>query len=117
MRATNGPATRRRRNRVLDRAKGFWGARHRLFRNAREAILKADAYAFSGRRQKKREFRKLWITRLSGALMPHDMLYSRFVAGTRKAGIQLNRKELSELAIHDPAAFRAIVEQARAALG
>jgi large subunit ribosomal protein L20 len=117
MRATNGPATRRRRNRVLKRAKGFWGGRSRLFRTAKEATMKADAYAFVGRRQKKRQFRRLWITRLSAALMPHDLLYSRFIAGASRAGITLNRKELSELAIHDPAAFAQVVARARAALG
>ena len=116
MRATNGPATRRRRNRVLKRAKGFRGARGRLFRNAREVTIRAEAFAYRDRRQKKRQFRRLWITRLSAAAQAHGMLYSRFIHGVQRAGIRLNRKELSELAIHDPAAFARICERAKAAL-
>jgi large subunit ribosomal protein L20 len=116
MRATNGPATRQRRNRVLKRAKGFRGANSRLFRTAREKTMRADAFAFAGRQQKKRQFRSLWITRLSAAAQAHGMLYSRFIHGVQKAGIRLNRKELSELAIHDPSAFTTLVEQAKAAI-
>lgn len=116
MRASNGVATRRRRNRVLKRAKGFRGGRSRLFRTARESILRAEAFAFAGRRQKKRHFRRLWITRLSAALMEHGIQYSRFINGCSKAGIKLNRKELSELAIHDPAAFAKVCDLAKAAL-
>lgn len=116
MRATNGAATRQRRNRVLDRAKGFRGARGRLFRNARESTIRADAFAFVGRRRKKRDFRRLWITRLSAAAEQHGLKYSRLMHGLRLANIQLNRKELSELAIHDPQAFGQIVETARAAI-
>ncbi|MEO0480670.1 MAG: 50S ribosomal protein L20 [Planctomycetota bacterium] len=116
MRATNGSATRQRRNRILDRAKGFRGARGKLFRQARETVLRADAYAFVGRRQKKRQFRRLWITRLTAASEQHGMKYSRFIDGCKKAGIQLNRKELSELAIHNPQVFEGIIEKAKAAL-
>ena len=116
MRATNGPATRRRRNRVLERAKGFRGARSKKFRNAKETTLRADAFAFRGRRQKKRQFRRLWITRLSAACAQHGMQYSRFIHGVQKADIQLNRKELSELAIHNPGAFAEICERAKGAL-
>ena len=116
MRATNGSATRQRRNRILDRAKGFRGARGKLFRQARETVLRADAYAFVGRRQKKRQFRRLWIIRLTAAAEQHGMKYSRFIDGCKKADIQLNRKELSELAIHNPQAFEGIVEKAKAAL-
>jgi large subunit ribosomal protein L20 len=116
MRATNGPATRQRRNRVLKRAKGFRGGRGRLFRTARETVLRADTYSRVGRRQKKRYFRRLWITRLSAAAESHGMLYSRFICGCQRAGIQLNRKELSELAIHDPSAFTKVCELAKAAL-
>ncbi|MEM7201724.1 MAG: 50S ribosomal protein L20 [Planctomycetota bacterium] len=116
MRATNGPATRQRRNRILKRAKGFRGGRSRLWRTARESVLRADAEAFVGRRQKKRQFRRLWITRLSAAAQERGMLYSRFIHGCQKAGITLNRKELSELAIHDPRAFDQVCEMAKAAL-
>ena len=116
MRATNGPASRQRKNNVLRRAKGFRGARSRLFRTAREATIRADAFAFAGRRQKKRRFRALWITRLSASAQAHGMLYSRFIHGVQKAGIKLNRKELSELAIHDPQTFTKVVEQAKAAI-
>lgn len=116
MRTKNGVATRQRRNRVLKRAKGFRGARGRLFRNARESVLRADAFAFVGRRLKKREYRRLWITRLSAAAEANGLIYSRFINGCKKAGIQLNRKELSELAIHDPAVFTEICAKARSAL-
>ena len=116
MRAKNGPATRSRRNRVLKRAKGFRGARSRLFRMATESVIRAGAYAFAGRRQKKRHFRRLWITRISAAVQARGMLYSRFINGCDKAGIKLNRKELSELAIHDPAGFDKVCELAKAAL-
>ncbi|MFO1052071.1 MAG: 50S ribosomal protein L20 [Planctomycetota bacterium] len=116
MRVTNGPATRARRTKTLKRAKGFRGARSTLFRMAKESTMRADRFAFVGRRQKKRDFRGLWITRLSAAAEAHGMLYSRFIHGVQKAGITLNRKELSELAIHDAAAFTAVCEKAKAAL-
>ncbi len=116
MRATYGPAGRQRKNRILKRAKGFRGARRRLIRTAPEATMRADAFAFAGRRQKKRQFRQLWIVRLSAAAQSHGMLYSRFINGVQKAGIKLNRKELSELAIHDPDTFTKLVDQAKAAL-
>ena len=116
MRTSNGAATRQRRNRVLKRAKGFRGARGRLFRNAKESTLRADVFAFVGRRQKKRQFRSLWITRLSAAAEANGMLYSRLIHGVQKAGIELNRKELSELAIHEPQVFAQICEKAKAAL-
>ena len=116
MRATCGRATRQRRNRVLKRAKGFRGGRHALFRTAKCATLRAEQYAFIGRRQKKRNFRRLWITRLSAAAKLHGMLYSRFIHGVQKAGIMLNRKELSELAIHDPATFGKLCEQVKKTL-
>lgn len=116
MRATNGSATRQRRNRVLARAKGFRGARGKLFRQAKETTIRADRFAFVGRRRKKRDFRRLWITRLSAAAEQHGLKYSRFIHGCKQAGILLNRKELSELAIHDAAAFAQVVEKARAAI-
>ncbi len=116
MRATNGPATRQRRNRILKRAKGYVGGRSRLFRTAKETTLRAGAFAFAHRKQKKRSFRRLWITRLSAAAKQNGMVYSRFINGVQKAGITLNRKELSELAIHDPALFTKICEQAKSAV-
>jgi large subunit ribosomal protein L20 len=116
MRATNGPATRQRRNRVLKRAKGFRAGRGTLFRNARESTIRADAFAYFGRRQKKRQFRSLWITRLSAAAEANGMLYSRFICGVKRANIGLDRKQLSELAIHDAATFAKVCEQAKAAL-
>ena len=115
-RATNGPATKQRRNRVLKRAKGFRQSRGNHFRNAKETTLRADAFAFVGRQQKKRLFRRLWITRLTAAVRPHSLRYSQFIHGIQKAGIKLNRKELSEMAIHDPATFEAICGQARSAI-
>jgi large subunit ribosomal protein L20 len=116
MRATNGPATRRRRNRVLKRAKGFRQGRRNLFRMARESTIRADAFAFAGRAQKKRHYRALWITRLTAAVKALGLRYSQFIHGVQKAGIKLNRKELSELAIHDPALFADICKKAQAAL-
>jgi large subunit ribosomal protein L20 len=116
MRSRNGSTTRQRRNRVLKRAKGFRGARGRLYRNARESTIRADAFAFVGRRQKKRQFRSLWIIRLSAAAEANGMMYSRFIHGVQKAGILLNRKELSEIAIHEPQIFADICAKARAAL-
>jgi len=116
MRTKNGAATRQRRNKILKRAKGFHGARSTLFRQAKEATMRADRFALVGRRKKKREYRAIWITRLSAACELNGMLYSRLIAGCNKAGVRLNRKELSELAIHDPAAFSQVCETAKAAL-
>lgn len=115
-RATNGPATRQRRNRVLKRAKGFRQGRRNLFKMAVVTALRADAFAFAGRQQKKRFFRSLWITRLTAAVKAHGLRYSTFIHGVQKAGIKLNRKELSELAIHDPATFASICGKAKAAI-
>ena len=114
-RATNSPATRQRRNRVLKRAKGFRQRRGNLFRIAKETTLRADAFSFAGRAQKKRAFRRLWITRISAACRMRGMRYSRFINGCQMAGILLNRKMLSQIAIEDPKAFDQIVEMANAA--
>ena len=114
-RATNAPASRRRRNRRLDLAKGFYGSRSKLFRMATESVDRAMSMATQHRRKKKVEYRALWIVRLTAACRQHDMSYSRFIDGTKKAGILLNRKMLSEIAIHDPEGFAQIVEQAKAA--
>ena len=115
-RATNSPATRRRRNRALKRAKGFRQIRGTLYKQARITAIRGDAFAYSGRAQKKRVYRSLWITRLTAAARQHGLRYSVFIHGVQKAGIMLNRKQLSELAIHDPATFAAICGQAKAAV-
>jgi large subunit ribosomal protein L20 len=115
-RATNGPATRQRRNRVLKRAKGFRQGRRNLFKQAKVTGMRADAFAFAGRQQKKRHFRSLWIVRLTAAVKAHGLRYSAFIHGVQKAGIKLNRKELSELAIHDPKTFESICGTAKTAL-
>lgn len=114
-RATNAPASRRRRKRRLERAKGFYGSRSKLFRMATESVDRAMSMATQHRRKKKAEYRSLWIVRLSAACRQHNISYSRFIEGVKKAGIALNRKMLSEIAIHDPDGFAAIVEQAKAA--
>ena len=101
---------------LFKRAKGFFGARGKTRRQANEAVLHARANAFRGRKEKKRQYRSLWITRISAALMPHDLKYSRFIHGLNQAGVTLNRKQISELAIHDPQAFEALVAQAREAI-
>ena len=108
--------TRKRRNKVLKLAKSYWGSKSTHFKMAKQAVMKSGNYAFAGRKQKKREFRRLWITRISAAVAPYGLNYSKFMNGVKKAGIELNRKSLSEMAINDTAAFAAIVEKAKAAL-
>ena len=115
-RVKGGVATRKRRNRTLKLAKGYWGAKSRLFRTAKEAVMKSGNYAYIGRRLKKRDFRRLWITRISAAAKANGMNYSTFMNGLKKAGIMLNRKMLSEIAINDPESFTALVEKAKAAV-
>ena len=105
--------TRKRRNKVLKLAKGYYGSKHSLFKTAKQAVMKSGQYAYIGR---KRDFRSLWITRISAAAKLNGMNYSTFINGLKKAGIDLNRKMLSEIAISDPAAFTALTEQAKAAL-
>ncbi|MBR4224848.1 MAG: 50S ribosomal protein L20 [Oscillospiraceae bacterium] len=109
-------ATRKRRNKTLKLAKGYWGARSKHFKMAKEAVMKSGNYAYVGRRLKKRDFRKLWITRISAACKINGMNYSTFMNGLKKAGITLNRKMLSEIAINDAAGFTALTEKAKAAL-
>ena len=108
--------TRKRRNKTLKLAKGYWGSKSKHFKMAKQAVMKSGNYAFAGRKQKKRSYRTLWITRLSAAVAPYGLNYSAFMNGVKKAGIELNRKSLSEMAIQDAAAFSAIVEKAKAAL-
>ena len=104
--------TRKRRNKVLKLAKGYYGSKHSLFKTAKQAVMKSGNYAYIGRKQKKRDFRRLWITRISAACKANGTNYSTFMNGLKKAGITLNRKMLSEIAISDPKAFTALVEQA-----
>lgn len=108
--------TRKRRNKVLKLAKGYYGSKARLFKTAKQAVMKSGNYAYIGRKLKKRDFRRLWITRISAACKANGMNYSTFINGLNKAGVKLNRKMLSEIAIADPAAFTALTEQAKAAL-
>jgi large subunit ribosomal protein L20 len=100
---------------VLERAKGYRGEKHSSYKRAKEQLMKSDAYAYRDRRNRKRDFRSLWIIRINAAARMRGMSYSTFVDGLKKAGIELNRKELSEIAIHDPAAFDALVNEARSA--
>ncbi len=108
--------TRKRRNKTLKVAKGYFGAKSKHFKMAKQAVMKSGQYAYVGRKQKKRNFRQLWITRISAAAKMNGMNYSTFMNGCKKAGITLNRKMLSEIAINDAAGFAAIVEKAKAAL-
>ncbi len=109
-------ATRKRRNKTLKLAKGYWGGKSRLFKTAKEAVMKSGQYAYVGRRLKKRDFRRLWITRISAACKMNGMNYSTFMNGLKKANITLNRKMLSEIAVNDAAGFTALTEKAKAAL-
>lgn len=116
-RATNAPASRKRRKRRLELAKGFRGARSKLFRQATEAVDRAMRMAYVHRKHKKRTYRQLWIIRISAACEPHGITYSRLIEGLTKSGIELNRKMLSEIAIHDPEGFGQLVDAARANAG
>lgn len=109
-------ATRKRRKKILKLAKGYWGAKSKHFKMAKEAVMKSGNYAYIGRRLKKRDFRRLWITRINAACRMNGITYSAFINGLKKANINLNRKMLSEIAIADENAFKELVNQARAAL-
>ena len=108
--------TRKRRNATLKLAKGYWGSKSKHFKMAKQQVMKSGNYAFAGRKQKKRTYRTLWIARLSAAVAPYGLNYSKFMNGVKKAGIDMNRKTLSEMAINDAAAFEAVVKAAKAAL-
>ena len=108
--------TRKRRKKTLKLAKGYYGAKSKLFRTAKQAVMKSGQYAYIGRKQRKRDFRRLWITRISAATQLNGMNYSTFMNGLKKADISLNRKMLAELAVSDAAAFAGLVEKAKAAL-
>lgn len=116
-RATNAPASRRRRKKRLELAKGFYGARSKRFRMATEAVDRAMVQQYKHRRLRKRDFRSLWITRVSAACRACGISYSRLIEGLTKAGVALNRKILSEIAIHDPDGFRQIAELAKQKIG
>ena len=108
--------TRKRRKKILKLAKGYWGAKSKHYRVANQAVMKSLKYAYTGRKLKKRDFRRLWITRISAQAKVCDINYSRFMNGLKKAGIEINRKMLADLAVNDKAAFAALVEKAKAAL-
>ncbi|MBE6732906.1 MAG: 50S ribosomal protein L20 [Ruminococcaceae bacterium] len=109
-------ATRKRRKKVLKLAKGYFGAKSKLFKTAKEAVMKSGNYAYIGRRQKKRDFRRLWITRISAAAKLNGMNYSTFMNGLNKAGVQINRKMLADIAVNDAAGFANLVKAANKAL-
>ncbi|MBT3345916.1 MAG: 50S ribosomal protein L20 [Gemmatimonadetes bacterium] len=115
-RTRHSVATRRRRNKVLKKARGYFGARSRLFRTAREAVDRAQVYAYRDRRRRKREFRRLWIARINAAARINGVTYSQLIFGLSKAEIDVNRKVLANLAVRDPEAFSVIAEQAKAHL-
>ena len=115
-RVKGGPVTRRRRNRVLKKAEGYWGKRKSSFRTAQEAVDRAEAYAYRDRRNRKRDFRKLWIQRINAAVREHGLSYSRFVNGLSRAGVELDRKNLADLAVADPRAFADLARIARSQL-
>jgi len=116
VRVTYGAPRAQKKSRYFRAARGFRGGRSKLWRTVRETLLRAWAYSYRDRRQRKRHFRRLWIIRVSAAVRQRGMSYSHFIAGLKQAGIELNRKQLSELAIHDPVAFDALVEEAKAAV-
>ena len=115
MRTTKGSARTRAKRRLFKKAKGYVGGRGNLLRTVKETLIRAEAFAFRDRRSRKREFRRLWITRINAACRMREMRYSEFIHGLKKANIQLDRKMLSEMAIHDPAGFDKVVEEAKAA--
>ena len=108
--------TRKRRKKTLKMAKGYWGRKSTNYRIAKQAVMKSLTYAYTGRKLKKRDFRRLWITRISAACKCNDINYSRFMNGLKKSGVELNRKVLADLAVSDPAGFAQLVEKAKAAL-
>jgi large subunit ribosomal protein L20 len=115
-RVKRGVVARRRHKKVLKQAKGYYGARSRIFRVAKQAVTKAGQYAYRDRRQRKRQFRSLWIARINAQSRANGLSYSRFINGLKKASIELDRRVLADLAVHDKPAFTVIVEQAKAAL-
>ncbi|WP_226583602.1 50S ribosomal protein L20 [Halobacillus litoralis] len=115
-RVKGGTVTRKRRNRVLKLAKGYYGSKHALFKTAKQQVMKSGQYAYRDRRQKKRDFRKLWIARINAAARLNDISYSRLMHGLKLAGIEVNRKMLADLAVNDAQGFASLAEQAKSAL-
>ena len=115
-RVKRGVTAKARHNKVISRAKGYRGARKNVFRVANQAVMKADQYAYRDRRQRKRQFRTLWIVRINAAARIHDLRYSRLIDGLRRANISLDRKVLADMAVHDQVAFAALAERAKVAL-
>ena len=116
-RVKRGVGVKARHKRILSKAKGYYGARRKLYRVAKQAVIKAGQYAYRDRRQRKRQFRALWITRINAAARIHGLSYSRFVNGLKQADIEIDRKVLADLAVHDAEAFGALAEQAKSKLG
>lgn len=112
-RAVDGTRSKDRRKKILKRAKGFWGRRSKNYRTAKDAVMKAYAYAYRDRKRKKRDFRALWIARISAACRAQGITYSRFINGLKRTGIIINRKALSNMAIEDPGAFQNIVDKVK----
>lgn len=112
-RAKNRVASRRRRKKILNQAKGYWGRRSKVYTVAKNAVEKSLQYAYRDRRQRKRQFRRLWITRINAAARINDMSYSRFMGALRKSDVELNRKVLADLAVHDPDAFAQVVDHVK----
>ncbi|TVQ40191.1 MAG: 50S ribosomal protein L20 [Wenzhouxiangella sp.] len=115
-RVKRGVVARRRHRKILNRAKGYYGARRKVYRVAKQAVIKAGQYSYRDRRQRKRDFRSLWITRINAAAREHGMSYSRFINGLKRAEVEIDRKMLADLAVHDKAAFKALAEKAQAGL-
>jgi len=115
-RVKRGVVARRRHRKVLNRAKGYYGARRKVYRVAKQAVIKAGQYAYRDRRQRKRDFCSLWITRINAAARENGLSYSRFINGLKRAEIEIDRKVLADLAVHDKAAFKALAEKAQASL-
>ncbi|MGB2691120.1 MAG: 50S ribosomal protein L20 [Thermodesulfobacteriota bacterium] len=116
MRVKRGVPSRKRRKRLLKQAKGFWGRRKNNIRRANETLIRALAYAYRDRRQRKRDFRRLWIARINAAVRPYGLSYSKFMGSLKKAGVELDRKALSEMAIREPESFKAVVDVAKSGL-
>ncbi len=116
-RVKRGTKRRAKRKKILDRASGFYLTKSKLYRSAKESVERALKFAYSGRRQKKRQYRSLWIVRIGAAAREHGMSYSQFINGLKKSGMELDRKILADLAVKDPAAFKGLAEQAKGALG
>ena len=115
-RATNAPARNRRRKKTLRKAKGYWGRKHSSYRMAKEQVARSERYAYRDRRNRKRDFRRLWITRINAAARREGMSYSEFMHGLREAGVEVDRKMLADIAVRDPEAFRRFVELSREAV-